>query len=293
MPGWPVAFRGSLACAAGLVTRARLRSRRFVRVFPDVYVEAGDRPPDMALRSAAAYRLVEGRGVVSGYSAAALLGADCASDPDMAAEVTVPGGGQRAHPGLRVRRDRLAPGETTDVGSIRCTSPLRTAFDLARQADLVEAVIAVDRLSHVHRFPPDLLLNFAVHYRGARGTNRLFDVLAHACAYADSPMETRLRMVIVRAGLPRPRVQWPVQDVATRTAVWLDLAYPELMIGTEYEGETHATPERVLRDVGRYTRLVDRGWRIYRYTKHEVYREPERIVAELCRARQRGAERPR
>ena len=75
--------------------------------------------------------------------------------------------------------------------------------------------------------------------------------------------------------------------------MWLDLAYPELMIGIEYEGETHATPERVLRDVGRYTRLVDRGWRIYRYTKHEVYREPERIVAELCRARQRGAERPR
>jgi very-short-patch-repair endonuclease len=276
-----------------LVTRARLRSRRFVRVFPDVYVEAGDRPPDLALRSVAAYRLVEGRGVVSGYSAAALLGADCAPDPEVAAEVTVPGGGQRAHPGLRVRRDRLAPGETTDVGGIRCTSPLRTAFDLARQADLVEAVVAVDRLSHVHRFPPDLLLNFAVHYRGARGTNRLFDVLAHACAYADSPMETRLRMVIVRAGLPRPRVQWPVQDVATRTAVWLDLAYPELMIGIEYEGETHATPERVLRDVGRYTRLVDRGWRIYRYTKHEVYREPERIVAELCRARQRGAERPR
>jgi very-short-patch-repair endonuclease len=65
------------------------------------------------------------------------------------------------------------------------------------------------------------------------------------------------------------------------------------MIGVEYEGELHATPERVLRDVGRYTRLVDRGWRIYRYTKYEVNQEPDRIVAELRRARQRGAERPR
>ena len=59
------------------------------------------------------------------------------------------------------------------------------------------------------------------------------------------------------------------------------------------EGETHATSERVLRDVGRYPKLVDRGWRLYRYPKHEVYREPERIVAELRRARLRAAERPR
>jgi very-short-patch-repair endonuclease len=51
--------------------------------------------------------------------------------------------------------------------------------------------------------------------------------------------------------------------------------------------------ERVLRDVGRYPKLVDRGWRLYRYPKHEVYREPERIVAELRRARLRAAERPR
>ena len=186
LPVWVRACRGGRSPSGarwparpGWSPRARLRSPRFVRVFPDVYVTAGARPPDLALRSAAAYRLVEGRGVVSGYSAAALLGADCAPDPDVAAEVTVPGGGQRAHPGLRVRRDRLAPGETTDAGGVRCTSPLRTAFDLARQADLVEAVVAVDRLSNVHRFQPDLLLNFAVHYRGARGTNRVSDVLAH------------------------------------------------------------------------------------------------------------------
>ncbi len=45
------------------------------------------------------------------------------------------------------------------------------------------------------------------------------------------------------------------------------------------------------RDVGRYTRLVDRGWAIYRYTKLEVYGDPDRIVAELTRARGRRARR--
>ncbi|MBN9102022.1 MAG: hypothetical protein J0I49_28575 [Pseudonocardia sp.] len=52
------------------------------------------------------------------------------------------------------------------------------------------------------------------------------------------------------------------------------MARPELKIGIEYEGEVHASTERVLRDVGRYTRLVDDTWRIYRYTKYEVHGEP-------------------
>jgi len=45
-----------------------------------------------------------------------------------------------------VRRERITPGETTQVGRVRCTSPLRTAYDLGRQEDLVDAVVAVDRL---------------------------------------------------------------------------------------------------------------------------------------------------
>lgn len=285
VPGWPVAFRGSRAVASGLTTWGRLRGPRFRRLFPDVYCTAGDEPPDLRLRSLGAYRLVEGRGVLSGYSAAVLLDADCAPHPEIPAEVTVAdGGGQRAHPGLTVRRDRLAPGETTVVDGVGCTSPLRTAYDLARQDDLVEAVVALDRLANRHRFPPDLLLHFAAHYRGGRGTARLCTTLAHANPYAGSPMETRLRMIIVRAGLPRPRVQWVVQDLEARTAVWLDLAWPEHRIGVEYEGGGHTTPVEVLRDAGRYTRLVDRGWRIYRYTWLDVYRNPERIIAELTRA---------
>ena len=287
VPGWPIAFRGSLAVAAGLVTRGRLRGPAFRRLLPDVYGQARADPPDLLLRSLACYRLVEGRGVLAGYSAALLLDADCAPRPDMPAEVIVPGGGQRAQPGLLVHRDRIAPGETCLVGDVRCTSPLRTAYDLGRRGALGDRVVAVDRLANRHRFNPDLLLNFAVHYRGGRGTDLICETLAHACCYAGSPMETRLRLLIMAAGLPRPRVQWAVQDVAARTAVWIDLAWPEILVGVEYEGEVHARAESVRRDTRRYTALVDKGWRIYRYTKDDILGAPERIVAELTRARAR------
>lgn len=283
VPGWPAAFRGSLAVAAGLVTWDRLRGPTYRRLFPDVYAAAGPAPPDLALRSRAAYRLVEGRGVLSGWSAAEILGASCGSW-DAPAEVTVPGRDQRAHPGLAVRRDRLHPGEITLVDDVRTTTPLRTAFDLGRLDDLVDAVVGVDALAHRYRFTPDLLLNFAARHRRARGVRRLPEVLTHADRKAMSPMETRLRMLLVLAGLPRPVAQHPVQDPGARTAVWLDLAYPDRRIGIEYEGEQHARPEDVLRDVGRYTGLVDAGWRVYRYTKYEIRDEPSRVVTQIRRA---------
>ena len=144
--------------------------------------------------------------------------------------------------------------------------------------------MAVDRPANRYRFAPDLLLNFGAHYRGGPGTVRLCSTLAYADPYSGSPMGSRLRMIIVRAGLPRPQVQYVVPDARSRTAVWLDLAWPGHRVGVEYEGAGHTAPVEVLRDAGRYTRLVDRGWRIYRYTGHDVYGAPDRIVAELVRA---------
>jgi very-short-patch-repair endonuclease len=282
VPGWPIAFRGSLAVAAGLVTKDVLRGPRFARLFPDTYVAAG-RKQDLELRSHAAYRYVEGRGVLSGFSAAEVLGASCGPE-DAPAEVTVPHGKQRDHPGLLVHRNALAPGEMQRYGGLRTTTPLRTAYDLARRGTLVERVVAVDALARAHLFSPDLLLNFAVHFPRARGNDAIPEVLAYADRRAGSPMETRLRLLLVFAGLPRPQTQWVVQDDRARRAVWLDLAYPEHMIGIEYEGEGHTTPDGVLRDIGRGTDLVDKGWRIYRYTKYEILGEPEKIVAQITRA---------
>ena len=280
-------FRGSAAVAAGLSTWSRLRGPRFRRLFPDVYAPASDEAPPLELRSRGAGLLVAGRGVVSGYSAAELLGAPSAPR-GAPAEVTV-SGRQRVHPGLLVRRDRLAPDEIQLVDDLWVTTPLRTAFDLARRLDLVEGVVAVDALANRRRFHPDMILHLSARHRGLRGVDRIPEVLTHATRWSGSPMESRLRMIIVGAGLPRPELQWVVQDPQARTAVWLDMAWPELKIAIEYEGEVHTSTERVLRDVGRYTRLVDDTWRIYRYTKYEVYGEPRKIIAQLTRARRRSS----
>lgn len=282
VPGWPEAFRGSAALAGGLVTKDVLRGPRFHRLFPDTYVPRAARYP-LALRSRAAFRYVEGRGALAGYSAAELLGASC-GPPHEPAEVVVWRGRQKAHPGLRVHHQVLEPDELVEVDGVLVTSPLRTAYDLARRGPLVERVVAVDALAHAHDFDPELVRRLGARHRGDRGLRKLDAALGLADRRAASPMETRLRLVLVLGGLPRPDVQCPVPDERTRTVVWLDLAYPDQQVGVEYDGAMHTRSDVVLRDIGRHTALVAKRWRVYRYTKHDVLRRPDMIVAQVREA---------
>lgn len=265
-------FRGSAAIARGLVTPMELRGPRFRRLFQDVHVRS-DVDVNLALRSRAAYLLVEGRGVLGGYSAAELLGASCGPQ-GAPAEVVVPGGRQRSQPGLRVHRGLLPPDEFTTVGGVMVTTPMRTAYDLGRRAPLVEAVVAVDALAHVWRFAPRGLIALRERHPGARGSARLCEVVRLADPLAESPMETRIRMAIRYDGLPVPVLQHPVGPYR------LDMAYPAVHLGIEYDGREHLDRERVLRDLDRQAYLTAAGWmRILRFRPREVLQRPRTVAA--------------
>jgi hypothetical protein len=185
---------------------------------------------------------------------------------------------------LRIHRGALAAKAVRPCRGVRVTAPVPTAYDLGRRPGLVEAVVAIDALANAGRFDTAEVLQWAQQHPGARGHRQLRRAVEFADRRAGSPMETRLRLVLVLGGLPAPEVQFPVLDDGHRRAVWLDLAYPQRRIGIEYEGADHTRPHRVLRDAGRYTWLVDQGWRMYRFTKREVYTEPDDILAIIDRA---------
>ena len=84
--------------------------------------------------------------MLCGYSAAELLHAGC-GPPSADAEVLIPERDGRRHPGLRVHRGRLFADEVCEVDGIALTTPLFTAWTLARRSSLVEAVVAVDTLA--------------------------------------------------------------------------------------------------------------------------------------------------
>lgn len=259
-------FRGSAAVALGRVTWGALRGPRFVRLFPDVYVGAHVLV-DLRVRSLAAAELAGAAGgVLAGWSAAELLGAACAP-AGAPAEVLV-AEHMRTRPDLRVTRGTAVGADRWAVLGVPTTSPLRTAWDLARRESLVEAVVALDALAACAGFPPSALLERRRAQPGARGSRRLDRVVSLADPRAESPPETRLRLLIVLAGLPVPEVQYRLRDERGRVVARFDLAYPELRLAIEYDGGAHVDDLDRSRDI----RTGRRGWYTARFTARDIAR---------------------
>jgi very-short-patch-repair endonuclease len=62
---------------------------------------------------------------------------------------------------------------------------------------------------------------------------------------------------------------------------YLDLAYPDVLLAIEYDGEDHRRQERARRDLLREAALTSAGWKILRFDADVVLFRPERIVAEV------------
>jgi very-short-patch-repair endonuclease len=93
---------------------------------------------------------------------------------------------------------------------------------------------------------------------------------------AESPMETRLRMLLVLGGLPRPEAQVAIHDPLGRFAGRPDLLYRAQRLGLEYDGGVHR--HSLAEDNRRQNRLLDAGVRLLRFTAGDIYNAPERLV---------------
>jgi hypothetical protein len=264
-----------------VVTRSQLRSRAWRRLFRNVFVWAGVED-DLELRAEAAEKVLPTEAVVSGASAAWIWGVDLRRTQDDPLEVTVPRGrAQRAWPGLVVRRALLPEEDVVRFGRVRVTHPLRTAFDLARRPPLVDGVAAVDALCHRRMPRLEELRPYVAEHRRWRGVRLAERVVDLARPGAESPMETRQRLLLVLGGLPEPLVQYEVRDRDGVLIGRLDLAYPERKLGIEFDGLGHLDPRQWRADLRRQNALLRAGWRLLRFSASDVYRRPDAVLAQV------------
>ena len=259
-------FIGTEALAAGRLTPYALRSR-FVAVHRDVYVPR-DAELTAVTRAHAAWLWSRRTAVVAGRSAGALHGAKW-MDPSAPARLLHPN--RRPPPGIRTWSDRVEDDEIQSIRGIAVTTPERTALDIACREPLLDAVTALDSLARATNLKAADVEVLAERHRGRRGIVRAAEAIDLMDAGAESPQETRIRLLLVRAGFPRPETQIPVYDEWGGLVAVLDMGWRDPPVGVDYEGAHHWSTRRDFsRGIRRHDAVTSLGWTDVRVTAEDT-----------------------
>lgn len=261
------------ALVAGVNWR-QLQSRRWRRLARGTYAPSGAPQTPRMLLAAIWRRMPEGA-AFSGPTAGWLHGLDL--PPCDPVDVTVPAEhvvSQRA--GVRFHKARLHPSEVVMRQGFQVTSVLRTTFDLGAARDLTDAVIALDMGLQAGLIDAGDLVALSASHGGRKGVAR-FRRAATLADIAESPMETRLRLLLVIAGLPRPEPQVELFDELGQFIARVDLYYASHRLCIEFDGGHHR--DTLVEDNRRQNRLVEAGFTLIRFTSYDVFGTPDRVVA--------------
>ncbi|CQD16080.1 hypothetical protein BN970_03402 [Mycolicibacterium conceptionense] len=258
-----IPFVGADAVAAGHLTKGQLRAR-YRQIYAGIYVPRHHQP-SLRDRIVGAH-LAAPNAVVTGVAASAMYGAQWVDDDAPIELITA----TRRQPGLLVRRETLHVDEWWTMGGVRVATPERTAFDIARHLPRGKAVERLDALCRARPFAVEDVLLIAKNHPGVRGLRRLRTALPLVDGGAESPPETRLRLVFVDAGLPRPTTQYVVYDEGGSYVRRIDMCWEEFRVGAEYDGEQHLTSrQQYVLDV-RVNRVLQRlGWHVIHVVKED------------------------
>lgn len=178
-----------------------------------------------------------------------------------------------------------------EVDGMRVESRADTFVHLATMLTLEELVIVGDWLVSPKRSEPltvaeltDAMRRFA----GARGLNTARRALMLIRPGSESPRETLVRLLIIRA-LPEPTLQHKVFDQSGAFVARLDLSWPPLKLAVEYDGEHHTDPAQRERDAARLAQLRAMGWHTITITKDDLADGGARVLGEIVAAYQRYA----
>lgn len=198
-------------------------------------------------------------------------------------------------PGIRGVRLAEHRAETWIVGGAPVVDIVASLFTIAGELNLTEAVTVIEALiTTAHNYPGLLVGRPRVtreevtvrcdewaRFAGSRTIRRALGLVREG---VESPKETETRLLIVADGLPEPVVQYELRERG-RVIARMDLAYPELRIAVEYEGDGHRTDQEQWRsDIRRQRDLEDRGWIVIRLTQQDLGANRASFLSRLRRA---------
>lgn len=176
-------------------------------------------------------------------------------------------------------------GDLTVSGPERMFLECATLLALDELVALGDALVRTPRPRHEGRSSPyssrSALSAYVSRHRRTPGLRPAAEALDLVREGADSAPETRMRLALMRAGLPEPQLQVPADSLDPRSPV-ADMAYATQKLALQYDGHVHFHAERARQDrwVDRY--FVSRGWAVLRYYDDDARGDFRRTVREVA-----------
>lgn len=186
-------------------------------------------------------------------------------------------------PGYRCRRRHLTPQDVTTRHGFTVTTPARTFIDTAQGLGLPRLVAVGDDFLARGLMSDEAVAEVLNRSVGQRGVRRARQAASLLDPRAESPRESMARTLLIEGGYPCPVPQFEVRDPSGRFIARVDLAYVDLKIAFEYDGEHHLSRDRQAKDAWRRSDLSAEGWLIVTVVAEDL-RRPHLLYAKAHRA---------
>lgn len=259
----------------------RVAQGRWSRLSPQVFAVAGSaNTPRRTLQGA----VWQTGGSASHFSAGWLLG--LSDSPPSRPQVSTRPSGGRNPKGITIHQSRdLCRSHLTRVNGIRTTDATRTILDLAGQVSAGDLQLLFDRAVRLRLTHGDRLTDYFLQVSrpgrpGAAALRRFLNNLSKDLSLAESDLETRLILILRKARLPEPILQFRV--LASGHQYRIDLCYPDHRLAIEGDGFSfHGGREAFESDRVRQNNLVLAGWRVLRFTWRQICHQPEWVASQV------------
>lgn len=268
------------------ITDDQLWGSDYRRIFQGVYVRTST-DVTLSVRARAALLVAPRGSYLSHHTAVHLWGGWAPPTPDT--HVTSAGEMRSRRRGVRSHRAALGVVPRRHNGLL-LAPPARAFLDLAGSGiALVDLVATGDSLVRAGAVTPAELITAASTWSGS-GCRLARRAASYVREGVDSVMETRLRMLMVLAGLPEPTVNKIIRDADGRWIHRIDLCYSGLLLAIEYDGRQHIEKSAQWRsDIRRREDLERMGWTLIIIVAEDIYDHPYETLDRIRHAlRDRG-----
>lgn len=251
------------------------------------------------LRVAATARVIAPQTVVSYISAAAMYGLPLWRASFERVHVTRQSwSGGCISDGLHRHPAMLAPAEMVLVDGVPVTAPGLTVVDCARMLPFEQGVVIADAALHRGLTSREELSDLVRRSARRKGIGRARAVVAFADGRAESPGESRSRVLFSASGLPPMELQYEIRDEHGILVARVDFAIPELRVAGEFDGRVkygrllkpgQSAGDAVFEEKRREDSVRDQNWGMVRWAWDEIDM-PSLVASRWQRAiaRQRG-----